>query len=1046
MDVNNTRSYLMQVSSAVGSVSLLLVLMTYALSGNFLTPALIFTVFRLIQMLRMPFIMLPITVSAVLSLKVSFARLSAFLELPELDPNAVDRVGPADAGVGYVAIENGTFSWGDSLALSNINVRFPRGKLTMIIGQVGAGKSSILNALLGDMELGEGSKVTVTGKVAYAAQSAFIENDTLRGNVLFGRPMDEERYYSALRASDLETDIKQLPGGDMTEIGERGINLSGGQKQRVSLARALYADADVVMLDDCLSAVDAHVGEHIFRHAVQGMLGGKTVILVSNQLQFLPSADYVLAVEKGVIREQGEYNKLVSEGQDFSRLVESFGVQASDETQKKEDAGVAMAQGLEQYRARVAEQQQARETMKKSMERRGVKQSTGGDVTDKDRALAGRLVSAEETSATMYVGGGIYWEYIKSGGLLRFGVMCVFMALSCVATFIPGLWIGYWSVLYLGHDNAFYIGILSIMVASELVAYFVGSYVGMAHGRYSSEKLHHDYLEQLSHAEIGFYDRTPIGRIMNRLAKDMDDIDSMMSFQMQQYVRNTCQVLAIVALIGYASPWLLLAFFPLAIIFWLYLRFYRRTSVRLQRIESVTLSPIFQHFAETLPGLSTIRAFAVSDLERVKSNTYINADSLAEYAARTVDTWLGIRLDLICALCTAAVVFIMIGLRNTLNPIVAGFSINYVLAAVNILAFFSQNITQLETMMNSVERIKLFGAQIPSEAPFEVPENKPPAEWPQAGRIEFDHVQFSYRKGLPPVLDDLNFTIEAGQKVGIVGRTGAGKSSMLVILLRMAELSGGAIRIDGVDISKIGLHDLRSRIAIIPQDPTLFSGTVRSNLDPFNQYTNEQVWEVLRLAQMKDIVERDGGLEAVVQEDGSNFSLGQRQLLCMGRALLRRPKILLMDEATASVDMENDALIQDTVRSEFRDSTVATVAHRLHTVADSDVVMVLEKGKLAEMDRPERLVEREKSHFKSLIEASGVASSQHLMNFIRVGKAEGKTVGNLIKLDAQQSEAQIRMKKQREAERAERDFFHDLERTFARTSYPIPNLNIGRGK
>ncbi len=519
MDVNNTRSYLMQVSSAVGSVGLLLVLMTYAVSGNRLTPALIFTVFRLIQMLRMPFIMIPITVSAVLSLKVSFQRLGAFLELPELDPRAVDRVGAPGAGAGVATIENGTFSWGDSLALSNVNVQFPRGKLTMVVGQVGAGKSSLLHALLGDMELSPGSKVTCTGRVAYAAQSAFIENDTLRGNVLFGRPFNEEQYHSALRASDLETDIGQLPGGDMTEIGERGINLSGGQKQRVSLARALYADADVVLLDDCLSAVDAHVGEHIFRHAVQGMCGGKTVVLVSNQLQFLPSADYVIALEKGVVREQGEFGRLVSEGQDFSRLVESFGVQASDERQKKEAAGAERAVELEQYRARVAEQNKLREQLKLSQERKGLKVSVKGEATDKDRQLAGRLVSAEETSGSNYVGGQVYWQYIKSGTLLRFVVMCFFMALSCVATFIPGLWIGYWSVLYLGRDNAFYIGILSIMVAAELVTYFVGSYVGMAHGRGASEILHHEYLERLAHAQMSFFDRTPIGRIMNRLAK-----------------------------------------------------------------------------------------------------------------------------------------------------------------------------------------------------------------------------------------------------------------------------------------------------------------------------------------------------------------------------------------------------------------------------------------------------------------------------------------------------------------------------------------------
>lgn len=661
-------------------------------------------------------------------------------------------------------------------------------------------------------------------------------------------------------------------------------------------------------------------------------------------------------------------------------------MQAGDEDARKEQAGVARALELEQYRSRVAEEEKVRSTLKSSREGRtdGKKRSLAvSNVADRDRLLAGQLVMAEETSSSNYVGLDVYWTYIKSGGLLRFALMSLCMALSCVATFIPGLWIGYWSVLYIGFDNPFYAGILAIIVFSEVFFYFVGSIIGMSHGRRASMLIHNDYLERLGHAMIGFYDRTPVGRIMNRLAKDMDDIDSMMSFQIQQYVRNASQVLAIVALIGYASPWLLLAFFPLAILFWLYLRFYRRTSVRLQRIEAVTLSPIFQHFAETLPGLSVIRAFGVSEVEREKSNTYINADSLAEFAARTVDTWLGIRLDFICALCTLCVVYIMIGLRSTLNPIVAGFAINYVLAAVNILAFFSQNITQLETMMNAVERMKLFGAQIPVEAPFEIPETKPAPEWPQTGRIEFDHVVFGYREDQPPVLDNLNFVIEGGQKVGIVGRTGAGKSSMLVVLLRMAELTSGAVRIDGVDISKIGLHDLRSRIAIIPQDPTLFTGTVRSNLDPFNQHTNEEVWEVLRLAQMKELVEREGGLDTVVQEDGKNFSLGQRQLLCMGRALLRRPRVLLMDEATASVDMENDALIQNTVRSEFKLSTVATVAHRLHTVADSDVVMVLEKGKLAEMDMPDRLVSREKSHFKSLIEASGPASSKHLMDFIK---------------------------------------------------------------
>lgn len=301
--------------------------------------------------------------------------------------------------------------------------------------------------------------------------------------------------------------------------------------------------------------------------------------------------------------------------------------------------------------------------------------------------------------------------------------------------------------------------------------------------------------------------------------------------------------------------------------------------------------------------------------------------------------------------------------------------------------------------MNAVERINLFSGMIPQEAPFHIPETAPPEDWPQRGEIEFKGVEFSYRKGLDPVLRDLSLKVESGTKVGIVGRTGAGKSSVLVILLRIAELSGGSILIDGVDISKIGLHDLRSKVGIIPQDPTIFTGTIRSNLDPFHEYSNEEVWEALSQAQLVETIEKDGGLEAEVKEDGQNYSLGQRQLLCLARTLLRKPKILLMDEATASVDMENDVLIQETVRKRFGQSTVLTIAHRLHTVVDSDVIMVLEKGTLAEMAKPEVLVSKEKSHFKSLIEATGAASSQHLMNFILHGKNEGRSTFDLVDLD-----------------------------------------------
>ena len=1022
--LNYLRSYLLQISQAVGSVGLLLVLMTYSLLGNPMDPATAFTAFRLIQMLRLPFIMLPVAITSLGMLKNSFGRLTEFLKLPELDPTAVDRT--VEPGVVQI---DGNFSWGDKLQLKDVSVAFPKGKLTMVVGQVGSGKSSLLHALLGDMERDDKSRVAVGGRVAYAAQTAFVVNDTLRNNVLFGLPYEEEKYETALRASDLESDLKLLPGGDLTEIGERGINLSGGQKQRVALARCLYADADVVMLDDCLSAVDAHVGEHIFRQAIQGVLADKTVILVSNQLPFLPSADYIVAIEDGMVREQGEYKQLMERGKEFSKLIETFGVHADDEEQRKEDAAADLAKEAELYKQKMLEREEEKRKMLSNSS--GLKKSLSGD-TDSDRELAGRLVLQEDTSESNYVDMSVYWKYITSGGVLRWVVSSLSLVVCACAQYMPGLWLGFWSTLAFGYGNDFYIGILGLLSFCEMFFYFVGAGISVQHGTAASKTLHTAYVDKLGHARISFYDTTPTGRVLNRLSKDMDDVDVLLSFQFHQYVRNWANLLVLCALIAYASPWLLFAIVPLGVVFWAYLRFYRRTSVRLQRIESITLSPIFQHFSETLPGLSTIRAFDLIDAECDRSFRYINADSLAEFALRVVDNWLGIRLDLIVAVCTIVVCFVMIGLKDSVSAATAGYAINYVLASVNVLSFFSQNLTQMETVMNAVERIDMFTKRIPLEAPFDDPDNKPSPEWPQKGVIEFKEAEFCYREGLPPVLKNLTLEIEGGSKVGIVGRTGAGKSSILVVLLRMAELSHGSIVIDGVDISKIGLHDLRSRVGIIPQEPTLFTGTIRTNLDPFAQYTNEDLWRVLRQAQLVEFVERDGGLEAPVTEDGGNYSLGQRQLLCMARALLRRPKILLMDEATASVDMENDVLIQETVRKEFENSTVLTIAHRLHTVADSDVVMVLEKGKLAEMDKPEKLVAREQSHFKSLIQATGPSSSAHLMNFILHEKKLGKTAVNLLELEA------IKNKKKNVQKTANaREEFGDMMNQFDRTGVSI---------
>ncbi|XP_043661842.1 multidrug resistance-associated protein 1 isoform X6 [Drosophila teissieri] len=966
---------------------------TYVLidENNVLDATKTFVSLSLFNILRFPLTMLPMLITNLVQTQVSVNRINKFLNSEELDPNSVlhDSSKPHP-----MSIENGEFSWGDEITLRNINIEVKKSSLVALVGTVGSGKSSVVQAFLGEMEKLAGVVNTV-GKLAYVPQQAWIQNATVRDNILFGQTYDRKRYNKVIDACALRADIDILSAGDLTEIGEKGINLSGGQKQRISLARAVYSDADLYLLDDPLSAVDAHVGKHIFEEVIgpKGILARKSRVLVTHGVTFLPQVDSIYVIKMGEISESGTFDQLVKNKGAFADFIIQHLQEGNEEEEElnqikrqiSSTGDVPELLGTVEKAIKLARTESLSDSISVtsadslmggggSLRRRAKRQDSHDSVASaaslkKKQEVQGKLIETEK-SQTGGVEFAVYKHYIKSVGIFLSVATLVLNFVFQAFQIGSNLWLTQWANdekvandtglrdMYLGVYGAFGFGQVFSYIGSVVIVY-LGALIG-------TRKIFIQLFGHILHAPQAFFDLKPRARILDRLANDVYKLDVVLPELIRVFNSQVFRVLATIVVISLSTPIFLAVIVPIAFLYYFAQRFYVATSRQLMRLESVSRSPIYSHFSETVTGASTIRAYNVGDRFIEESDAKVDKNQVCKYPSVIANRWLAIRLEMVGNLIILfASLFAVLGGQT--NPGLVGLSVSYALQVTQTLNWLVRMSSDIETNIVSVERIKEYG-ETKQEAPWELEQDKnKPKNWPQEGRVEFQNFQVRYREGLDLVLRGVSFNIKGGEKVGIVGRTGAGKSSLTLALFRIIEAAGGRISIDGVDIASMGLHMLRSRLTIIPQDPVLFSGSLRINLDPFEIKTDDEIWKALELSHLKSFVKSlNAGLNHEISEGGENLSVGQRQLVCLARALLRKTKVLVLDEATAAVDLETDDLIQKTIRTEFKECTVLTIAHRLNTILDSDKVIVLDKGQITEFASPTELLDNPKSAFYSM--------------------------------------------------------------------------------
>uniref|UniRef100_A0A8C9FWW6 ABC-type glutathione-S-conjugate transporter n=1 Tax=Pavo cristatus TaxID=9049 RepID=A0A8C9FWW6_PAVCR len=936
-----------------------------------------FVSLSLFNILKFPLTMLPQVISNIAQTSVSLKRIQQFLSHDELDPNCVEREVIAPGREISVVLP---------CFLHSINLLVPSGALVAVVGHVGCGKSSLVSALLGEMEKLEG-EVAVKGSVAYVPQQAWIQNATLKDNILFGQAPNEQKYQNVLEACALKTDLEVLPGGDHTEIGEKGINLSGGQRQRVSLARAVFSSSDIYLLDDPLSAVDSHVAKHIFDQVIgpDGVLKGKTRILVTHGIGFLPQVDHIVVLADGKISEMGSYQELLKQNKAFAEFLRNYALDENieeDELTMMEEEEVLLAEDTLSIHTDLADNEPVTNEVRKQFLRQlSVISSEGGESEPPvpRRNPNEKLIQAETAElwcVILQVKLTVFWQYMKAVSPVISLIICFLYCCQNAASIGANVWLSDWTnepvINGTQHNTSMRIGVYAALGLLQGFIVFVSSFTLAMGGINAARKLHAALLENKFHTPQSFYDTTPTGRVINRFSKDIFVIDEVIPPTILMFLGTFFNSLSTMIVIIASTPLFTVVIVPLAVLYFFVQRFYVATSRQLKRLESVSRSPIYSHFSETISGTSVIRAYRREKSFIDISDLKVDENQKSYYPSIMSNRWLGIRVEFVgnCVVLFAAL-FAVIG-KSSLNAGLVGLSVSYALQVTLALNWMVRTTSDLETNIVAVERIKEY-SETETEAPWIIEDKRPPADWPSRGELEFVSYSVRYRKGLDLVLKDLNLRVHGGEKIGIVGRTGAGKSSMTLCLFRILEAVKGEIRIDGVRISEIGLHDLRSRLTIIPQDPVLFSGTLRMNLDPFNKYSDEEVWKALELSHLKRFVSSQPSmLEFECSEGGENLSVGQRQLVCLARALLRKTRILILDEATAAIDLETDDLIQMTIRTQFEDCTVLTIAHRLNTIMDYTRILVLDNGTIAEFDTPTNLI-ASKGIFYSMAKDAGLA-------------------------------------------------------------------------
>ncbi|EEP77403.1 hypothetical protein UREG_02252 [Uncinocarpus reesii 1704] len=995
--VMSIRNAILCVSLSLPVFASMLAFITYSLTDHKLTPAPIFSSLAIFNTLRLPLNMLPLVIGQVTDAWTAICRIQEFLLAEEQkedikwDPTMVKALELKDAAFTWErlptdpenendkakgakrgkkqkafqtpiersdqATDSGIHSPAEPFKLTNLNISIGRNELIAVIGTVGSGKTSLLAALAGDMRLTAGG-VAMGASRAFCPQYAWIQNASLKDNILFGKEYNNAWYNEVVEACALRADLDMLPAGDRTEIGERGITISGGQKQRLNIARAIYFDAELILMDDPLSAVDAHVGRHIMDHAICGLLKDKCRILATHQLHVLNRCDRIILMNDGRIETVDTFDNLMRDSETFQRLM------ATTSQEEKED---------EREEADEVEVEQ-----KPNEKTKPIKQPV--------------MLMQQEERAVNSVSWGVWWAYISSFGWpTNFPLIVILLVLCNGANIVTSLWLSYWTSDKFSLPQGEYMGIYAALGASQAILMFGFSTILTTSGTNASKTMLQRAMTRVLRAPMSFFDTTPLGRITNRFSKDIHTMDNDLCDAMRIYYLTFTMIVSVIILIIVFYHFFAVALVPLLVLFLLAANFYRASAREMKRHEAVLRSVVFAQFSEAVSGTASIRAYGLQNhfIRRIRA-AIDNMDS-AYFLTFSNQRWLSVRLDAVGCLMVLVTGILVVTSRFDVEPSISGLVLSYILAIFQMLQFTVRQLAEVENNMNATERIHYYGTQLEEEAPLHLRELD--ISWPQKGEIIFSDVKMRYREGLPLVLQGLNMEIRGGERIGIVGRTGAGKSSIMSALFRLTELSGGSIRIDGIDISTVGLNDLRSRLAIIPQDPTLFRGTVRSNLDPFNQYSDLELWSALRKADLVGEVSSVTGpkqefteshenvqqqhqqqriqLDSPVEEEGLNFSLGQRQLMALARALVRDSRIIVCDEATSSVDFETDQKIQKTMAQGFKGKTLLCIAHRLRTIINYDRICVMDQGRIAEFDTPMALWEAQ-GIFRSMCDRSGI--------------------------------------------------------------------------
>lgn len=878
--------------------------------------------------------------------------------------------------------------------LKDISFSVGPGELLAVIGPVGSGKSSLLETVLGELIIVSGTK-ELNGRISYASQEPWVFGATVRQNILFGSEYNKKRYQEVVRVCNLEKDFQQFTDGDLSVVGDRGASLSGGQKARINLARAVYRDADLYLLDDPLSAVDVHVSKHLYDECINGFLKDKARILVTHQVHHVKNADKIIILENGHVISQGTFNDVVNTDSEYARLLTVEPEPAEEEKPKpieKNPKRISIRKKISISSSR-SELSIPDSLVQEEIHLEGEEQEDEEDER--------KFKDMQEESSKGKVKGSLFFRYLKSGSniFVIFIVMCLYLLTQVIASSID-FFVSYFTnieenrnVTMLGVDNVTQsapvqwsqetcLYIYGTLVVSLFLVALIRSLAFYKLAMCCSQKLHNNLFVSVINSTMRFFDTNSSGRILNRFSKDIGSIDEILPkiiLDASQILLNMCGSLILVTLV---NPVFLVLICFVAVICIIMRNIFLKSSTNIKRLEGIMRSPVFTHLNATLNGLTTIRAFGAQDIVSLEFDKHQDYHTSAWFMYITASSAYGFGMDFLCCFLVGVVTFSFLTFGEDLGLAggEVGLAITQAMALTGIVQWGMRQSAEITNNLMSVERVLEYDS-LPNEPNPDKP-IEPAKDWPNKGNITFTNMGLRYDQEMPLVLKDFNIVIKPKEKIGIVGRTGAGKSSLISALFRLAVIEGN-IEIDGINTKDLLLEKLRSKISIIPQDPVLFSGTLRYNLDPFEEYDDNVLYRAIDEVELKDPANIINKLENRVMDRGSNYSVGQRQLICLARAIVRNNKILMLDEATANVDPQTDALIQTTIRKKFADCTVLTVAHRLNTIMDSDKVLVMESGRVVEFDRPHNLLQNSNGVFYKMVAEAGRAESDALRKVAR---------------------------------------------------------------